>query len=197
MMELQVRGFISVSLALYLIPSASCERSRAVLSYPTIVFAWHASIILLMTFTQTFINLQVHDYMKELTDTLCKSKIIRLDVSGNYLCGKGGREYSGILYLVRKFCCRGGLKALKVRDNRLHSQGCAAVSEGLGVFSALEELDISDNFLGLDPTGRFNAEGVLLLSRQVSQTLGLRILRLARNSLRDEDITHLGEAVCR
>lgn len=141
-------------------------------------------------------NEHVHDYMIELTNTLAKSKIVRLDISGNYLCGKGGREYTGILYLVRNFCCKGGLKALRVRDNRLHSQGCAAVSEGLGVYSKLEELDLSDNFLGLDPTGRFNSEGMMLLSRQISQTLGLRRLRLSRNSLRDEDITHLAEAVC-
>ena len=149
----------------------------------------------LFDYTKHPSNEHVHDYCVELTDTLVKSKIIRLSLSGNFLCGRGGREYTGILYLVRKFCCRGGLKALMVRDNRLHSQGIAAVSEGLGVYSKLEELDLRDNFLGLDPTGRYNSEGMLLLSSQISKTMSLRSLRIARNSLRDEDIGYLAEAI--
>ncbi len=149
----------------------------------------------LFDYTKHPTNEHVHDYMVELTDSLVKSKVVRLNISGNYLCGKGGREYTGILYLVRKFCARGGLKALWVRDNKLHSQGCASVSEGLGVHSKLEELDLRDNFLGLDPTGRFNSEGMQLMARQLSQSLCLHTLKLARNCLRDEDITFLGEAV--
>jgi hypothetical protein len=150
----------------------------------------------LFDFTKHPTNEHVHNYMIELTDALRKSKIIRLNISGNFLCGKGGREYTGILYLVRNYCKNGGLKSLLVRDNRLHSQGCASVSESLGVFSKLEELDLRDNFLGLDPTGRYNSEGMQYMARQLSQSLCLHTLRLARNCLRDEDITFLGDAVC-
>lgn len=149
----------------------------------------------LFDYTKHPTNEHVHDYMIELTDSLVKSKVVRLNISGNYLCGKGGREYTGILYLVRKFCARGGLRALWVRENKLHSQGCASVSEGLGVYSKLEELDLRDNFLGLDPTGRFNSEGMQLMARQLSQSLCLHTLKLARNCLRDEDVTFLAEAV--
>ena len=140
-------------------------------------------------------NEHVHNYMKELTNSLMKSKIKHLDISGNYMCGSGGREYEGILYMMRKYCKEGGLKSLKVRENRLHSQGVAAVSEGLGAFSNLEELDLRDNFIGLDPTGKFNSEGMMLLSRQVSMTKTLQVLKLARNALRDEDLTWLAGAV--
>jgi len=140
-------------------------------------------------------NEHVHNYMKELTDSLMKSKIRHLDISGNYMCGAGGREYTGILYMMRKYCKEGGLKTLKVRGNRLHSQGVAAVSEGLGAFSILEELDLRDNFIGLDPTGRFNSEGMMFLSRQISMTKSLQVLKLARNALRDEDLTWLAGAV--
>ncbi len=150
----------------------------------------------LFDFTKHPTNEHVHNYMIELTDSLVKSKVVRLNISGNFLCGKGGREYTGVLYLVRKYCARGGLRSLIVRDNRLHSQGCAAVSEALGVFSKLEELDLRDNFLGLDPTGRLNAEGMRHMARQFSQSLCLHTIRLARNCLRDEDITYLGEAIC-
>ena len=150
----------------------------------------------LFDYTKHPTNEHIHDYMIELTDSLAKSKVVRLNISGNYLCGKGGREFTGILYLVRKFCAKGGLRALWVRDNKLHSQGCASVSEGLGVYSKLEELDLRDNFLGLDPTGRFNSEGMQLMARQLSQSLCLHTLRLARNCLRDEDDTFLAEAVC-
>jgi len=140
-------------------------------------------------------NEHVHNYMKELTDSLMKSKIRHLDISGNYMCGIGGREYAGILYMMRKYCKEGGLRTLKVRENRLHSQGVAAVSEGLGAFSVLEELDLRDNFIGLDPTGCFNSEGMMLLSRQISMTKSLQVLKLARNALRDEDLSWLAASV--
>jgi Leucine-rich repeat (LRR) protein len=150
----------------------------------------------LFDFTKHPTNEHVHNYLIELTDSLVKSKVVRLNISGNFLCGKGGREYTGILYLVRKYCARGGLRSLIVRDNRLHSQGCAAVSESLGVFSKLEELDLRDNFLGLDPTGRLNSEGMRTIAKQLSQSPHLHTVRLARNCLRDEDITYLGDAIC-
>lgn len=150
----------------------------------------------LFDFTKHPTNEHVHNYMIELTDSLVKSKVVRLNISGNFLCGRGGREYTGILYLVRKYCARGGLTSLIVRDNRLHSQGCASVSEALGVFSKLEELDLRDNYLGLDPTGRLNSEGMRYMAKQLSQSLCLHTVRLARNCLRDEDITYLGEAIC-
>jgi Ran GTPase-activating protein (RanGAP) involved in mRNA processing and transport len=140
-------------------------------------------------------NEHVHDYMIELTTSLVKSKVCHLDISGNFMCGSGGREYRGILYMMRKYCVKGGLKTLKVRDNRLHSQGCAAVSEGLGAFSNLQELDLRDNYLGLDPSGNFNSEGMMLMSRQLTTTKTLKILKLARNALRDEDITWLCGAI--
>ena len=140
-------------------------------------------------------NEHVHDYMVELTTSLMKSKVRHLDISGNFMCGTGGREYRGILTLMRKYCVKGGIITLKVRDNRLHSQGCAAVSEGLGAFSALQELDLRDNFLGLDPSGRFNSEGMMLMSRQLTTTSTLKILKLARNGLRDEDMTWLANAI--
>ena len=140
-------------------------------------------------------NEHVHNYLVELTTSLMNSKVRHLDISGNFMCGTGGREYRGILTLMRKYCVKGGLITLKVRDNRLHSQGCAAVTEGLGAYSALQELDLRDNFLGLDPSGRFNSEGMMLMSRQLTTTSSLKILKLARNGLRDEDITWLANAI--
>ncbi len=140
-------------------------------------------------------NEHVFNYMKELTDSLMKSKVKHLDISGNTMCGAGGREYAGIVYMMRNYCKMGGLKTLKVRDNRLHSQGCAAVSEGLGPFSHMEVLDLRDNFLGLDPTGAFNSEGMMHLSRMMSVTKTLKVLQLARNALRDEDIGWLASSI--
>ena len=59
--------------------------------------------------------------------------------------------------------------------------------QGLGLYSSLTFLDVSDNQIGLDPNGKPNSEGISFLSNVLIQSTNLRSLALARNFLRDED----------
>lgn len=70
-----------------------------------------------------------------------------------------------------------------------------SVGQGLGVFSNLIYLDLSDNFGGLDPTGHPNSEGIDAFSKSLAATLKLRVLKLARNSLGDDEIGFISKAI--
>jgi len=140
------------------------------------------------------VNEHLSDYTHDLTDTLCMSRITHLDVSNNCIVGPTSRIHSGLAYLVRRYVLPKAV-AFKCRDNMLNSQCLFTIAEGLGVYSSITELDLSNNYGGLDAQGMPNNEGTVVLARALSQTLQLRILRLARNSFRDDDIAAIAEAV--
>ena len=54
---------------------------------------------------------------------------------------------------------------------------------------------MSDNFGGLDPTGRPNSEGIEAFSKSLAATLKLRVLKLARNCLGDDEIGFISKAI--
>ena len=65
----------------------------------------------------------------------------------------------------------------------------------MGSFSNLTYLDLSDNFGTRDSSGTVNTEGIKELSSRMSQTMKLRTFLIARNSLCDESITYIFDAV--
>jgi hypothetical protein len=96
--------------------------------------------------------------------------------------------------LMRNVMVKKG-EALSIRFSSLTSQGLRAVSDGLGVKSSMEYLDISDNQGGIDAGGRPNPEGVLALCTQLSQSLKLHTLKVARNHLSEKDCIMIANAV--
>jgi len=139
-------------------------------------------------------NEHLIDYLTAFTDALIPSHVSHLDISDNHMVGANGRLYSGFRYLMTKLIYPAGV-VLKARKNFLHSYCCQIISEGIGTGSNLEELDISDNLIGKDPFGQPASDGISTLCTQLMNTLRMRVLRLARNSIMDDDIATIANAV--
>ena len=85
--------------------------------------------------------------------------------------------------------------AFQCRLSNLNSQCFRTISACLGPFSSLTYLDLSDNMGGLDPSGQRNGEGVAAIAMNLSHSLHMRVLKLARNFLVDEDISAIAAAL--
>ena len=86
-------------------------------------------------------------------------------------------------------------RTLKCRQNFIHSQSLSIIAEGLGVLSDMEHIDLNDNRCGLSPWGEHSSEGIRTFSLNLTQTLHMRVVKLARNALEDEDIILIAQAV--
>lgn len=80
-------------------------------------------------------------------------------------------------------------KAFQCRLSNLNSQCFKTISACLGPFSSMTYLDLSDNQGGLDPSGQRNGEGIAAIAQNLGHSLHMRVLKLARNFLVDEDIS--------
>ena len=69
------------------------------------------------------------------------------------------------------------------------------ISNCLGIHSSLTYLDLSDNFGGLDPRRIINSEGISSICNLLPHTLELKVLKLARNHLSDNDLALIFTAV--
>ena len=134
------------------------------------------------------------DYLKELTTSLAKSTIKRIDISNNNILGNHKHVYSSFSDFIRIYCV-GRCEILRCQFNSLHNQAFSLISPILGPFSCLIELDLSDNKIGLDPWGNVNSENTRDVCLVLSQTHTLERLYLARNSLSSEDIGYISEAI--
>jgi Ran GTPase-activating protein (RanGAP) involved in mRNA processing and transport len=134
------------------------------------------------------------EYIKEVTKALKTSSVRKIDMSDNLLIGETGRVYSGLSDFIHKYVIPCDVHTLKLRANHLHSQAIAIISDALGSYSKLVELDLSDNCCGLDSFGNVNPEGSVGFSKVASQSHALRRLNLSRNNLHDTDIIALSEA---
>lgn len=133
------------------------------------------------------------NYVMALTKVLKKTKITHLDISDNWVTGRASRELKGLTYMMQNYMVKG--KAFKCRLNYLNSQGWRAVTSCLGITSSLTYLDISDNFGGLDPFGNPTMDGADALAQTIPQTVGLRVLKVARNFLSDHNIVRIAESI--
>jgi Ran GTPase-activating protein (RanGAP) involved in mRNA processing and transport len=133
------------------------------------------------------------NYEKEFAMILNQSKISHIDLSDNFMTGFKGRELDGFLYFMKNYMIKN--KAFQVRQTNLNSQGFLSLVHVLGVNSSLTYLDVSDNFGGQDPLGRNSSEGTQVFARALSQTPFLRVLKIARNFLRDADAEHISNAL--
>jgi hypothetical protein len=142
------------------------------------------------------LNEQRYDIPLEIAKALTsgKSTITRIDISDNYLTGTQGRKLTALGHFSRHFIKHGG-KYFLSRSNYIQSQGLVMIANGLGQDSQIEYLDLNDNQVGLDPSGMRNSEGIMRFAVQVQHTLGLRVLKLARNSLTDDDFELLSDAL--
>jgi len=148
----------------------------------------------LFYFTPHPCNEHVVDYLKAFTDAIIPSEITHLDISNNYMVGpRRGTIYTGLRYLMRNFVHPQGL-VLKARHSMLHSYCCQLIAEGIGTGSQLEELDICDNCIGLDPNNAPASDGVVCLCANLMNTLSMRVLRLARNHIMDDDVATIANA---
>lgn len=139
-------------------------------------------------------NEHMTDYLLKLTEILCDSSIEKIDLSGNCVIGKTGTQHTGLGNLVKRFLVRQG-KAFICRHNGLHSQSFALIADGCGIYSSLQYLDLSDNFGGVGSFGEPSSNGMLVLCTHLRQTPKLKVLKLARNRLRDEDFSHVAWAI--
>lgn len=140
-------------------------------------------------------NEHVKHYEKELANLLRFTNITHIDISDNHIAGYMGRELDGLVHFARQYVC--ARKAFSCRSSLLSSQGIFSVTHGLGVYSTVTYLDLSDNLAGLDPSGQGNKEGIAALATALGQSMHLKIVKLARNHLQDEHIELLGAAIQR
>ena len=140
------------------------------------------------------LNEQKYDIPLEIAKALTSSKITRLDISDNQLTGAHGSKLTALGHLSRNFIHHDGRYFLS-RSNNLQSQALVMIANGFGHESKIEYLDLNDNRVGMDPDGHRNSEGMLRFAYQLPHTLHLRVLKLARNSLGDEDIQLLCDAL--
>jgi len=148
----------------------------------------------LFSYTPHPCNEHIIDYLTIFTNAIITSNVTKLDISGNYMVGVNGRLYSGFRYLMTKFIHPQGV-VLKARRSYLHSYCCQIISEGIGTGSMLEELDICDNHIGKDPFGEPASDGISTLCTQLMNTQHMRVLRVANNSIMDDDIATIANAV--
>lgn len=148
----------------------------------------------LCDFTAHPCNNHIIDYLIAITDALIPSPITHLDISDNLIVGPNGRMYTGLRHLVKHFLHPQGI-VLKARKSNLHAYCFQIISEALGTGSVLEELDLSDNLGGIDPLGKPASDGISRLCVQLMNTLTIRVIRLARNHILDDDIAAIANAV--
>ena len=134
------------------------------------------------------------DYICELAEILAKSSVTRIDLSDNMLTGDTGRKVASLKYFathyLQKHCT-----VFKCRSNLINSLSIASISEGLGYYSSVEHLDLSDNQIGLTPAYQHTVDGIRILMTALSTTRTIRVLKLARNALRDEEFAIISTAV--
>jgi hypothetical protein len=132
-------------------------------------------------------------YQEEFTKIVNACKITHIDLSDNNMTGHNGRELKGLLHFIKN--CMYKRKAFQCRKNHLTSQGFLAISQGLGIHSSLTYLDISDNFGGLDPSGKPTSDGIIILASTLKHCLHMRTLKIARNYLRDRELELISDAI--
>lgn len=141
-------------------------------------------------------NQHTVDYVSALARAICRSGIRRVDLSDNALTGTAFRKFSGLSEFVRA-CIPYKFEVFRFRKNGINSLGLALFSGALGLDSSLRELDLSHNHVGRDAYGRNSCEGMTSFCVNLSQTHSLKKLRLAGNSLHDEEIVELCGAIVR
>ena len=98
-----------------------------------------------------------------------------------------------------KYICRNWVHShcvsLKLRMSQLHAGNIGCVVEGLGHGSGVEHLDLSDNRLGMSASSIPTSSGTEILMHALSCTLNIRVLKLARNALRDEEMQFIAVGV--
>lgn len=134
------------------------------------------------------------DYFKKVVKSLAKSSLTRIDVSGNFILGPSHKILSSWAMLLKDFCKK-QCEVLRARNNYISSPALSLITNILGPKSILEELDLNDNFCGHDAFGNVNSEGIYSFTRLLGMSPKLRILKLARNELHDQDIIYLSEAM--
>jgi Leucine Rich repeat len=134
------------------------------------------------------------NYLEDYTAVFANSSIRCLNLSNNCIVGQSGRKLKGLTALVRKFLAPKG-EAFVCRLNSLYSPAIQTIADCLGIRSKMTYLDVSDNFAGLDPYGNPNDMGVGILAQQLSQSLYMRVLKIARNNLSDEEIILICDAI--
>jgi Ran GTPase-activating protein (RanGAP) involved in mRNA processing and transport len=140
------------------------------------------------------LNEQLRDICLDIAKALPKSNIKRIDISDNCLTGTSGRKLTALGYFSRHFIHTHG-KYFLSRSNLLQSQALVMIANGMGHGSSIEYLDLNDNRVGLDPSGMRNSEGMYRFAAQAQHTLTLRVVKLARNSLTDDDVQLLCESL--
>ena len=130
------------------------------------------------------------DYWTDLSKILLKSNIKRLDISDNSITGTSGTRLSGLRYFFRTYVHE-QCQAIKVRMSNIHAGSIGAVCEGLGHGSDVEHIDLSDNRIGVAASNIHTHTGVETLFHALSCTEHVRVIKLARNSLRDEEIEYV------
>jgi Ran GTPase-activating protein (RanGAP) involved in mRNA processing and transport len=131
-------------------------------------------------------NEHVKNYVETIYDAVVKSNISHLDLSENNITGNSSRELKGLSVLMNKYMVKN--KAFTCRFNNINSQGIKTVSQCLGLYSTVTYLDLSDNQGGVDPRGVQNSEGIAFLASTLMLSMHLRVLKLARNFLSDDDV---------
>ena len=140
------------------------------------------------------LNEQKRDFVLEIAKALPNSTCVRIDISDNMLTGKQGAKMTALGHYARHFI-KGGGKYFLSRSNLLHSQALVMIASGMGYGSVIEYLDLNDNSVGLDPSGLRNSEGIQRFAMNAQHTQTLRVLKLARNALTDEDFELLGTSL--
>lgn len=134
------------------------------------------------------------DYWVDLAKILLKSNIRRLDISDNAISGTSGTRVSGLRYFFRTYVHE-HCQAIKVRMSNIHAGSIGAVCEGLGHGSDVEHIDLSDNRIGLAPSNIHTHTGIETLFHELSCTENIRVIKLARNSLRDEEFEYVARGI--
>lgn len=85
--------------------------------------------------------------------------------------------------------------AFKCRLSQLHAGNIGSVALGLGIGSQMQHLDLSDNRIGMSAASVHTTSGIQLLMNALVCTMQIRVLKLGRNSLRDEEVECIATAV--
>eukprot|EP01041_Mallomonas_annulata_P006738 gene6738-13646_t len=144
--------------------------------------------------TPQLFNNHTLEYISILSKGLATTKITHLDISDNNILGDSGRIYKPLTNLIRNYVTKKCLY-FKCQYNHLHSQAFRIISEAFVNNSNITHLDLSNNIGGLDPFGHENSEGIIILMKMISHCHSLRVLKLANNRLRDDDIVFVANAL--
>ena len=139
------------------------------------------------------LNEHLSNYFIDFTDALCKTNIKRIKLCDNNLVGTG-RKNKGLAYFIKHYASKHAL-GISLCSNSLYSPSFVIISTLFKPNSTLTYLDLSDNKGGLEPTNRGNSEGILALTRQMSQSTVLSHLLLNNNCLKDDDVVLIADTV--